>query len=609
MASTLLPGSAAAGPTPSHLAQQVLHTMPWGVLACDRQGRLRLLNPYAARLLGCPAAEVLGQPLTQVLPPGFPPELRAALHAALTSPGPVTGEFYLPAGQQWLEMTTDPSGPAEVLVYWQDITRVVTKRQQYQALADNTPDALARWDAALHLRYANPAMEAKIGQPLPFLLGKTLSETGVPAAIAEPFMAAVQRVFATGQPQQQFTTLPSPRGEQYYHTRLVPEVHDGEAHTVLSIGHNITEIKRAELAAAAQAHFSTQLATTSPDRILVRELATGQVLYVNQAVLPELGYDPDQAAAAHARGEAPFPGDARDEAALAAYWAAFATATDDEVPTLEHRLQALDGTWHWYRMRGKVFARDAAGRPTQALSVAAGITAEKQAEAELLRLQLTQQQQLANAVLNAQEVERRRIAEDLHNGLGQLLYATKLHLDALGAAPAPAVFIAGKRQATELLATAIAQVRTLSHQLIPTVLEDFGLAAGLREICQKFRHLPLHLHCTVEELPPLPLPLALACYRMAQELVNNLVQHAGATEAHLHLAARASWLELRIADNGRGFDPALPRPPGLGLNALRDRVQLLGGELTIASAQGQGTQVGIRVPYATDAAAHRLPQQ
>ncbi|MGI4866308.1 MAG: PAS domain-containing sensor histidine kinase [Janthinobacterium lividum] len=469
MTSPLLPANPADGAR--HLAaltQQVLHTMPWGVLAFDRQGVLRLLNPYAARLLGCVAAEALGQPLTQVLPPGLPAELRAALQAALTAPAPVTGEFYLPASQQWLEMTTDPSGATEVLVYWQDITRVVTQRQQYQALADNTPDALARWDSDLCLRYANPAMETKVGQPLAALLGKTLSGMGVPVAIAEPLEAAVQRVFTTGQPQRHFNTLPTPQGERHYQTRLVPEVHDGELHTVLSIAHNITELK--------------------------------------------------------------------------------------------------------------------------------------QAEAELLRLQLAQQQQLANAVLNAQEVERRRIAESLHNGLGQLLYAAKLHLDALGTVPSPATFAASNQQATELLTRAITQVRALSHQLIPTVLEDFGLAVALREICQHFRHPPLQLHCVVEELPPLPLPFALACYRMAQELVSNLVQHAGATEAHLHLVAQAGWLELHVDDDGYGFDPARPRPPGLGLNAVRDRVQLLGGELTLTSAQGRGTQVSIRVPYPIDQA-------
>jgi two-component system NarL family sensor kinase len=709
---------------PAHLTaltERVLHTMPWGVLALDRQGVLQLLNPCAARLLGRPAAQVLGQPLAQVVPSGFPAELLAALHESLSAPGPVAGEFYLPYCQQWLEMSTDPT-ETQVLVYWQDITRVVTKRQRYQALADNTPDALSRWDADHRLLYANPAMEAKIRQPLAAMLGKTLPELGVPPSIAGPYVAAVQRVFDTGQPQLHFNAFPGSQDEQYYQMRLVPELHDGQVHTVLSIAHNVTELKQAELAAAAQAHFNAQLALASPDRIQVRELATDQVQYVNRARLPELGYDPDQVLATHRRGEGPFPGWPSDEATLEKYWAAFATATDEQVPVLEHRLRALDGTWHWYRMRGKVFARDAAGRPTQALSVAAHITAEKQAQAELhqahdllaavfnatldslevlrsvrnaagelvdlewvltnaaahrltertdlvgrrllveepdlgssgvfarlrqvadqqkstqfeqyypqdgtdawfqvvavplgdglvvtwqditasrqataelLLLQLSQQQQLANAVLMAQEVERRRIAENLHNGLGQLLYATKLHLDALVVDAAPLAFAAGKHHTAELLGTAIGQVRTLSQQLIPTVLEDFGLAAAVRDFCQTSDTPQFRLHCTVADLPLLPLPLALAIYRIAQEAVLNIVQHAQASEAYLSLTVLPGWLELRVDDNGRGFDTNQARPPGLGLNALRDRVKLLNGGLELVSSPTSGTHLHVRVP-------------
>jgi two-component system NarL family sensor kinase len=704
------------------LPERVLHTMPWGVLALDQQGILRLLNPYAARLLGHPAAEqALGRPLAQVVPAGFPAELLRVLHAALTAPGPVGGEFYLPYCQQWIELTTAP-GAAEVLVYWQDVTRTVTKRQQYQALAENTPDALARWDTSLRLSYANPALEATAGQPLPELVGKTPGEIGPLPFVNDGFPALLQQVLATGQPQQAYTTFRTPQGAQYFQTRLVPELHDGHIQTVLSLTHDVTELKQAELAAAAQAHFNEQLATTSPDRIQVRSLVTNQVLYVNRTVLRELGYNPDQALAAHAKGEAPFPGAPLDEAALATYWAAFATAGPDELLVVEHQLQALDGSWHWYRMRGKVFAHDAQGQPSQALSVTSCITTEKQAEAklraandlleavfnatlnslevlasvrdgagelldfewvltnkaahylvqrtdlvgrrllveeptmqtsgvferlrqvvdkqqpaefeqyyphegrgewfhvvaapfgdgvvvnwhditarkrasaELLRLQVSQQQQLANAVLDAQEAERRRIAESLYNGLGQLLYAIKLHLEAVVVPTELSSLAKAKSKTEQLLTTAITQVRSISHQLVPIVLSDFGLAAALRDLCQTLRLAGLHLQCTVDELPLLHPSLALALYRMAQELASNLAQHAGATRAELSLTEHAGWLELRVEDNGRGFDLTQALPPGLGLRALRDRTQLLNGELALTSAPGQGTQVTIRVP-------------
>lgn len=712
------------------LPERVLHTMPWGVLALDRRGILRLLNPHAARLLGHPAATALGQPLARVVPPDFPADLLQALRTALNAPGPVDGEFYLPYCQQWIAMTTAP-GPVEVLVYWQDVTYLVAKRQQYQALADHTPDALARWDADHRLRYANPALEALAGQPLLPLLGKTPGEIGPLPFLSDTFSTRLGQVLATGESQRVYTTLGSPPEAQYFQTQLVPELHDGQVHTVLSLTHDVTELKLAELAAAAQAHFNEQLATTSPDRIQVRALATNQILYVNRPVLRELGYNPDQALADHARGEAPFPGAPEDEAALAAYWASLTTARPDEVLVVEHQLQAHDGTWHWYRMRGKVFAHDAQGQPSQALSITSCITLEKQAEAklraandllqavfdatlnslevltcvrdsrgeivdfewlltnqaaqrlvqrtdlvgrrllaeepvmqtngvfrrlrrvvaqqqatefeqyypqeevgewfhvvaapfgdgvvvhwhditarkqasaELLRLQVAQQQQLANAVLDAQEAERRRISESLHNGLGQLLYATKLHLEAMALPADNDNLIKAKQKTEQLLTTAIAQVRNISHQLVPLVLNDFGLAAALRDLCHTLRAPSLHLACAVGELPPLPPPLALALYRIAQELVANLTRHAEATQAALTLTEHTGWLELRVEDNGQGFNPGQLVFPGLGLRTLRDRTQLLNGELTVVSAPGQGTRVVVRVPYS--AAANRPP--
>ena len=145
-------------------------------------------------------------------------------------------------------------------------------------------------------------------------------------------------------------------------------------------------------------------------------------------------------------------------------------------------------------------------------------------------------------------------------------------------------------------------MRTLSQQLIPTVLEDFGLAAAVQDFCQASRSAQLQLHYQADDLPPLPLPLALAFYRMAQEVVINMMQHSQATDAYLHLAAPPGWLELRADDNGQGFDTTQLRPPGLGLNALRDRVKLLGGELQLTSAPERGTHIRIRVPLAGPAA-------
>jgi PAS domain-containing protein len=123
------------------------------------------------------------------------------------------------------------------------------------------------------------------------------------------------------------------------------------------------------------------------------------------------------------------------------------------------------------------------------------ITEWKTAHAEVLRLRLSQQQALFEAVQAAREAERRRIAEGLHNGIGQLLYATKLHLDQFSPLPAttPPAWQRAHHSAKQLLGEAIRQVRVLSHELVPLVLEEFGLASALQDICRNMSSPQLRL--------------------------------------------------------------------------------------------------------------------
>jgi len=248
---------------------------------------------------------------------------------------------------------------------------------------------------------------------------------------------------------------------------------------------------------------------------------------------------------------------------------------------------------------------DEAGQPLRVLGVDLDLSELHRLEADNLRLRLTQQRALFEAVQAAQEAERRRMAESLHNGIGQILYATKLRLDRLhspllGTAPE---LLAAHREADQLLADAIRQTRALSHELVPLVLLEFGLPAALHDIATKMSSVRLHLHSQValeEGAPPLPLPLQLAVYRMAQELVQNIVKHAaGATEASLELEATPEWVWLRVEDNGPGFADESPQPSGLGLRTIRDQVALLGGQLSVGNRLVGGAYVRIRLPLAT----------
>ncbi|RZK61286.1 MAG: PAS domain S-box protein, partial [Hymenobacter sp.] len=223
-----------------------------------------------------------------------------------------------------------------------------------------------------------------------------------------------------------------------------------------------------------------------------------------------------------------------------------------------------------------VLVRDEDGQPVRLLGVDLDMSQVQRLEADNLRLRLRQQRALFEAVQEAQEEERRRMSESLHNGIGQLLYATKLQLDCLPATLA----LAPGREAARLLSEAIQQTRALSHELTPAILEEFGLKATLQSVCRSLNTPALRWRCHLEldDEPLLPLSLQLAVYRLAQELAQNVLKHSHATEATLEVEMLPAWVVLRIEDNGQGFDPSRTSD-GLGLRTLHSRVALLGGSV------------------------------
>jgi signal transduction histidine kinase len=248
------------------------------------------------------------------------------------------------------------------------------------------------------------------------------------------------------------------------------------------------------------------------------------------------------------------------------------------------------------RLKAVMFYDDQ-GQPARMLGVDLDISELKRLEADNLRLRLGQQQARVAAVLTAQEEERRRMAESLHNGIGQLLFAAKLQLGQLTVAPE---FAATKREADRLLSEAIQQARTISHELTPVIIAEVGLAKAIREICRNFDSPALRWQCIVhlDEDHLVPELLQVALYRLAQELAQNVMKHAQASYAILEVDTIPGWIVLRVEDNGRGFEAGAVTT-GIGLKTLRDRVTLLDGLVYIEATLGKGSQVQVRLPLPT----------
>ena len=218
-----------------------------------------------------------------------------------------------------------------------------------------------------------------------------------------------------------------------------------------------------------------------------------------------------------------------------------------------------------------------------------------------LRRSHQQNQELAGRLINAQEVERARIARELHDDVGQRIASFSIALGTLRrrlpAAPQPVHDeLAGLQRETVTLGN---DLRSLSHELHPALLEHLGLVDALRRRCEEVSAesgVTVALDVTAE-LGPVPDEVALCLYRVAQEALRNVVNHAEARSARVELSRQNGRVAMRIIDDGRGFEPGMAASHrGLGLVSLDERVKMLEGTLAIESSPHIGTTVSVMVP-------------
>lgn len=195
--------------------------------------------------------------------------------------------------------------------------------------------------------------------------------------------------------------------------------------------------------------------------------------------------------------------------------------------------------------------------------------------------------------LTAQENERQRIARELHDEIGQSLTVALLTLKrAVDRAPAA---IRGELEDTqETVRASLDEVRGIARRLRPDALEDLGLRSALNALCSEFAQatgisVVKHVAPQSDRLSP---DIELVCYRIAQESLTNVARHAEAGKVWLDLHATADHVTLRIADDGAGG----VQIEGAGINGMRERALLVNATLTIASPQGEGTEVRLTVP-------------
>lgn len=243
--------------------------------------------------------------------------------------------------------------------------------------------------------------------------------------------------------------------------------------------------------------------------------------------------------------------------------------------------------------------RNEMGHPVRVLGVDMDITASRAADMKIRQMEAQQQELIFRATLASQEEERRRISESLHNGLGQLLYGIKIHMAHLTAEHAlnkPEVYDKDKLYTEKLLKQAIGESRRISHELMPLILEDFGLAAAINDVCQQL-NTNVKFNCkTTGFTKRLDKYLELAVFRIIQELILNVVKHSGATKATAEASLIGQNIHIKVQDNGQGMAADAQAKSGIGLSSIRSKIKLLNGEVNIDSRPGKGTKVLVRMP-------------
>lgn len=217
------------------------------------------------------------------------------------------------------------------------------------------------------------------------------------------------------------------------------------------------------------------------------------------------------------------------------------------------------------------------------------INLQKQAD----NLRLNQQRIILDATFWAQEKERKKISEVLHDSVSQLLYGIRLNIQSLQRSGYKNKEFANINC---LLDQAVKEIRAIAYELKPSILIDFGFVSGVKELAERLStanfSIKAYVNTQADNLHP---EVQLSLFRVIQELINNSIKHAEATSSEIIVFVDDEKVDLSVNDNGKGFDIKHPEVlKGSGIRGIKNRIFLLNGEFNIQSKKGKGTHIAIR---------------
>ena len=379
-------------------------------------------------------------------------------------------------------------------------------------------------------------------------------------------------------------------GTTYWDWILTPILNDtGEVEYLVFSLEDVTERKRAEEALKAAHQYNRSLIEASLDP-LVTINPEGKVTVVNCATEVVTGVSRNQLIGSDFSDYFTEPEKARE-----GYRTVLSKGTVRDYPlAIRHRSGKITDVLY-----NATIYRNETRKIQGVFAAARDITEWKRAE-EALKESEARLRALSSQLLTAQESERKRIALELHDGIGQMLTAVKFKVENTVQENGKGK-IRPKDKSLEavipMIKETIDEVRRMQMDLRPSTLDDLGVLATLGWFCREYQkiysHIRIDKEITIQERE-VSAPLKVVLYRLTQEAMNNIAKHSQADLVRLSLRKHANTIEWAIEDNGRGFDlekifSSEGSRGGLGLSSMKERAELSGGTFMIESIQGKGT--------------------
>ena len=259
---------------------------------------------------------------------------------------------------------------------------------------------------------------------------------------------------------------------------------------------------------------------------------------------------------------------------------------------LEFQFRRKNGKRFWGLVLSAALTDSIGNKIGQLMSVA-DISARKRAEKTM--------RALSSRLINAQEMERKIVSQDLHDSIGGKLTGIKYSLEKIisDLENIPDTLETSLKDVLTIVQSTIEETQRITKHLHPSILGDLGLFVSMRGICREFKEVYSNIQVTsnfaIDE-HEVPESLKILIFRILQEALNNVAKHSGADTVNLSLKKNKGKIELNIEDNGKGFDlhevlHANSHERGLGLQSIRERTELFGGSIDIRSKNGKGTTI------------------